>query len=82
MGIIISLIIGCLAGWLAGNFFRGHGFGIIGNMIVGVVGAILGNWIFGHVGLHASGLIGNLITATVGAVVLLLLLRAVGMIKK
>ncbi len=82
MGIIIALIMGCLAGWLAGKFFRGEGFGILGNMVVGVVGAVLGRWLFNAIGLHASGFLGSLITATVGAVVLLVLLRGLGMIRK
>lgn len=82
MGLIIALIVGCLAGWLAGNFFRGKGFGVFGNMVVGVVGAMLGRWIFQAVGLHASGFLGSLITATAGAVVLLVLLRWLGMINR
>ena len=69
--LIIILVIGALAGWLAGNLMKGHGFGVIGNIVVGIVGAVLGGFLFSLVGLSAYGLIGSLITATVGAVALL-----------
>ncbi len=69
------LIIGVVAGWLAGKLTRGHGFGLIGDLVVGILGALIGGFIFRLVGVASFGLIGSLITATVGAVVLLWLIR-------
>ncbi len=70
------LLIGLIAGWLAGKVMRGGGFGIIGDMIVGVIGALIGGWLFGVLGIGVGGLIGAIITAFVGAVILLAILRA------
>ena len=75
--LIWFLIIGLIAGWLAGQVMRGGSFGLIGNLIVGVIGALLGGWLFGVRGLSAYGLVGSLIVAFVGAVVLLFLLSLV-----
>jgi len=76
--LIWFLLIGLIAGWLAGKVMRGGGFGIVGDMIVGVIGALLGGWIFGKLGISAGGgLLGAIIVAFVGAVVLLLLLRLI-----
>lgn len=69
------ILIGMCAGWLAGQFMKGSGFGLVGNLIVGVIGALLGGFTFNLVGLAAYGLLGQLIVATVGAVLLLVLLR-------
>jgi uncharacterized membrane protein YeaQ/YmgE (transglycosylase-associated protein family) len=77
MAWIWFIVIGLLAGFLAGSVVKGHGFGLLGNLIVGVIGALLGGFIFGLLGIGATGLIGALICAFVGAVVLLLLLRFV-----
>ena len=74
-----SLIIGAVAGWLAGTIMKGKGFGLLGNIFVGIVGAVLGGFLFGLLGLSAVGVIGSLVTATVGAVVLL---YVVSLIKK
>jgi uncharacterized membrane protein YeaQ/YmgE (transglycosylase-associated protein family) len=75
--LIWFLLIGLIAGWLAGQVMKGGGFGVIGDMIVGVIGAFIGGWVFGLLGISAGGLIGSLITAFVGAVILLLLLRLI-----
>ena len=75
--LIWFLLIGLIAGWLAGQVMRGGGFGLIGDMIVGVIGAFLGGWLFGLLGIAAGGLIGSQITAFVGAVVLIFLLRLI-----
>ncbi len=75
--LIWFLVIGLIAGWLAGQVMRGGGFGLIGDMIVGVIGAFLGGWLFGLMGIAAGGLIGSLITAFVGAVLLIFLLRVI-----
>ena len=78
--IVIMLVIGAAAGWLAGAILKGGGMGLVGNIIVGVIGSVLGGIIFQAVGISiGGGLIGAIISATVGAIVLLLLL---GLIKK
>jgi uncharacterized membrane protein YeaQ/YmgE (transglycosylase-associated protein family) len=75
--LIIFLIIGAIAGWLAGLIVKGYGFGLLGNIVVGVVGSFIGGWLFDRFSLIQGGLLGTLIGATVGAVILLLLLRLV-----
>lgn len=70
------ILIGLAAGWLAGQIMKSQ-FGLVGDLVVGVVGAVLGGFLFGLVGLQAGGLVGSLVTATVGAVVLIAILRAV-----
>jgi uncharacterized membrane protein YeaQ/YmgE (transglycosylase-associated protein family) len=77
-GIIAWLIIGPIAGWLAGVLVKGGGFGLIVDIIVGIVGAFIGGWLAGvlHISL-GSGWIGSIITAVIGAVILLFLIRLV-----
>ena len=78
MGIILWLIIGAVAGWAAGNLMRGGGFGLLGNIVVGIVGAVIGGWVFGLLGIFPEGgVIGSLITAVVGACVLLFIVSLV-----
>jgi uncharacterized membrane protein YeaQ/YmgE (transglycosylase-associated protein family) len=77
MGLLWEIIIGILAGFLAGKIVKGSGMGILLDLLVGIVGSILGGWIFGLLGLAAYGLIGQLVMATVGAIVLLLIVRAI-----
>jgi uncharacterized membrane protein YeaQ/YmgE (transglycosylase-associated protein family) len=80
VNLVWFLLIGAVAGFLAGRIMKGKGFGLIGNIVVGVVGAVLGGFLFGVLGISAgSGLLGSLVTATVGAMVLLFL---VGLYKK
>ena len=79
MSFVWFAIIGIAAGWLAGQFMKGRGFGLVGNLVVGVLGAIVGGWLAGILGIGASGLIGSLVVATAGAVVLLMV---VGALKK
>ncbi|HVA18183.1 MAG TPA: GlsB/YeaQ/YmgE family stress response membrane protein [Candidatus Dormibacteraeota bacterium] len=69
------IVIGILAGWVAGKIMRGSGFGLLGDLIVGVIGSLLGSFIFGLLGLGAYGLIGRLVVAIIGAVILLWLIR-------
>jgi len=71
-----TLIIGAIAGWLAGTLVKGRGFGLIVDIIVGIVGALIGGWVFGLVHLPLTGLLGQLVTATVGAVILLVIIKA------
>ncbi len=78
--LLIFLALGALAGWLAGNIMKGGGSGLLMNIIVGIIGAVFGGWVFGQLGIHiANDLIGSLITAVVGASILLFV---VGLIKK
>jgi uncharacterized membrane protein YeaQ/YmgE (transglycosylase-associated protein family) len=75
-GIILSLIIGGVAGWLAGLIMKGGGFGIIVDVIVGIVGGVVGGWLFGTLGISfGGGILGTLITAVIGAVVLIFVIR-------
>jgi uncharacterized membrane protein YeaQ/YmgE (transglycosylase-associated protein family) len=75
-GIIFWLIIGGIAGALAGRIVDGGGFGVIVDIIVGIVGAFIGGWLGGALGLHlGNGIIGSLLTALIGAVILLALVR-------
>jgi uncharacterized membrane protein YeaQ/YmgE (transglycosylase-associated protein family) len=78
MFILWFLVIGVLAGWLAGQFWKGSGFGLVGDLIIGVIGALLGGFLFGLLGLASTSLLGSLITATIGAIVLLFLMRKFG----
>lgn len=71
------IVIGILAGWIAGKIMHGRGFGLLGDLIVGVIGSLLGSFIFGLLGLGAYGLIGRLVVAIIGAVILLWLIRLI-----
>ena len=73
MNLIWFLIIGGLAGWLAGLIMKGKGFGVLANIGIGIVGSFIGGFLFGLLQLSAHGAIGRLVTATVGAVLLLVL---------
>ena len=79
MNLIWFLIIGGLAGWLAGLIMKGKGFGVLANIGIGIVGSFIGGFLFGLLQLSAHGAIGRLVTATVGGV---LLLAIVNKIKK
>ncbi len=69
------LIIGVVAGWLAGKLTQGRGFGFVGDLVVGILGSLVGGFLFRLLGVVSFGLIGSLVTATVGAVVLLWLIH-------
>ena len=75
MWLLWTILIGILAGWLAGQIVKGHGMGVIVDLLVGILGSLLGGFIFGLLGLGAYGLVGRLVMSVVGAVVLLLLIR-------
>jgi uncharacterized membrane protein YeaQ/YmgE (transglycosylase-associated protein family) len=78
MGLLWFLIVGAIAGWLAGQFMKGGGFGLVGDIIVGIVGALIGGWLFGKFGVSlGGGLLGSIIVAFIGAVILLFLIRLV-----
>jgi len=77
-GVIGWIIVGLIAGWLAGQFMKGGGYGLIGDIVVGIVGAFIGGLIFSFLMPGSSvGLIGSIVVAFIGAVVLIAIVRAV-----
>lgn len=78
MHIIYILLIGLCAGWLSGQIMKGSSFGLVNNLVVGVIGAALGGVLFPLLGLHAYGLVGQLVSATVGSLILLAILKKLG----
>lgn len=75
---VMFLVIGLIAGWLAGVLVKGGGFGVVGDMVVGVLGALLGGFIFEKMGVSAGGgPVGGFIVATIGAIILIYILRIV-----
>ena len=77
MGLLYWLVVGLIAGWLAGVVMKGGGYGIVVDIILGILGGILGGWIFSMLGVGAGGgLVGSVIVAFVGAVVLVAISRA------
>ncbi len=77
-GLIWWIVVGLIAGWLAGKVMRGGGFGVLMDIVIGMVGAIIGGWVFGLLGIYSNGgLIGSVLVAFVGAVILLWLVRII-----
>jgi len=76
--ILIILLVGLIAGWLATHIVKGTGYGLIADLCLGIVGALIGNWLLPAIGLHlGSGIISSIISATIGAILLLVILRLV-----
>src|ERR1035441_4621658 len=77
--LIVILIVGLIAGWLAGQIMKGSGFGLIGDLIVGIIGAFIGTWLWGvlHLPMIANFWVSAIVIATVGALVLLFILRLI-----
>jgi uncharacterized membrane protein YeaQ/YmgE (transglycosylase-associated protein family) len=74
--LLVILLVGLVAGWLAGRIVDGGGFGLIGDIAIGIVGALIGSWLMPRLGIHiASGVISSIIVATIGAVLLLVIVR-------
>jgi uncharacterized membrane protein YeaQ/YmgE (transglycosylase-associated protein family) len=73
--LIMTLIIGAIAGWLAGSIMKGKSFGLVGNIVIGIIGAVVGGYIFNILNVSIGGIIGSIISATFGAVVLLYVVR-------
>ncbi len=74
----IIIVVGIIAGWLAGQIFQGTGFGLVGDFVIGVLGAFFGNWLFPQLGIHfGAGIVAAIINATIGALVLLFLISLV-----
>jgi len=75
---LVIVMVGLIAGWLAGQLVRGTGFGIIGDLVIGIIGAFIGVWLLPQLGIHIGiGLVGAIINATIGAVLLLLIIKLV-----
>src|SRR5881275_1255524 len=76
--LLVILFVGIVAGWLAGKVVRGTGFGILGDLLVGIAGAFIGNWLLPRLGIHlGTGVVSAIVNATVGAILLLLVVRLV-----
>ncbi|TNE80178.1 MAG: GlsB/YeaQ/YmgE family stress response membrane protein [Bacteroidetes bacterium] len=75
MHLLYTLIIGGVAGWLAGNILKGQSYGLVVNIILGICGAFIGGFLFGAIGFKTTHVIGQIISATVGAVVIVLVAR-------
>jgi uncharacterized membrane protein YeaQ/YmgE (transglycosylase-associated protein family) len=77
--LLVIIVVGIVAGWLAGRVMEGGGFGLVGDLVVGLIGAFIGDWLLPQLGVHfGTGIIPLIINAFIGAVVLLLILRLVG----
>jgi uncharacterized membrane protein YeaQ/YmgE (transglycosylase-associated protein family) len=78
MDFIWFIVVGLVAGWLAGLLVKGGGFGVIGDIVVGVLGALLGGFLFSSMGASlGGGLIGSIVVATIGAVILIFVVRLI-----
>jgi uncharacterized membrane protein YeaQ/YmgE (transglycosylase-associated protein family) len=77
MEFVWFIIVGLVAGWLAGVIMKGGGYGVIGDIVVGIVGALIGGWLFSQMGLAAGGLLAAIFVALVGAIILIALLRLI-----
>ena len=76
--LLIILLVGLIAGWLAGQIVQGTGFGLVADIALGVVGALIGSWLLPQLGIHlGSGIVAAVISATIGALLLLFILRLV-----
>lgn len=76
--LLVILLVGLVAGWLAGKIVQGTGFGLIGDPIIGIVGAFIGDWLLPQIGIHLGvGIVGAIINATIGAVLLLVVIRLI-----
>jgi uncharacterized membrane protein YeaQ/YmgE (transglycosylase-associated protein family) len=76
--LIVILFVGLVAGWLAGKIVRGTGYGIIGDILVGIAGALVASFLFPKLGIHlGTGLVSEIVYSAIGAIVLLLIVRLV-----
>lgn len=77
-GLLILLLVGAVAGWLAGLIVKGRGLGLIGNIVVGILGALIASWLLPQVGIAiGGGIVGSIINAMIGAIILLVLVMAI-----
>ncbi|NCU02368.1 MAG: GlsB/YeaQ/YmgE family stress response membrane protein [Chitinophagaceae bacterium] len=78
MEIIVTLLIGAIAGWLGSQIFKGHGLGLVGNIVVGILGSFVGYWLLGKMGVSfGTGWIGAILTGALGAIVILAVINLV-----
>lgn len=78
MSFLWFILIGLVAGWLAGQLMKGGGYGVVGDIIIGVIGALLGGFLFSSLGIFpGGGLLGSLVVATIGAIIFIFLLRVI-----
>ena len=76
--LLVILLIGAIAGWLAGQIVQGTGFGLIGDIVIGIVGAFIASWLFPRLGIHlGAGIVAEIVAATIGAILLLVIVRLV-----
>jgi uncharacterized membrane protein YeaQ/YmgE (transglycosylase-associated protein family) len=76
--LLVILFVGLVAGWLAGQIMRGYGFGLLWDIVIGIVGALIGDWLLPRLGIHlGTGIVASIVNATIGAVILLILIRLV-----
>jgi uncharacterized membrane protein YeaQ/YmgE (transglycosylase-associated protein family) len=77
--LLIILLVGLIAGWLAGKVVAGGGFGLIGDIAIGIIGSLLGSWLLPRLGFHigASGIVSKIIVATIGAILLLFIISII-----
>jgi uncharacterized membrane protein YeaQ/YmgE (transglycosylase-associated protein family) len=76
--LLVILLVGLIAGWLAGKIVRGTGFGFVADLCIGIIGAFIGDWLLPRLGIHlGSGIVSAIIAATVGAILLLIALRLI-----
>jgi uncharacterized membrane protein YeaQ/YmgE (transglycosylase-associated protein family) len=76
--LLVILFVGIVAGWLAGKIVDGGGFGLIGDLVVGIIGAFIGNWLLPRLHIYlGTGILSAILNATIGAVVLLAIIRIV-----
>lgn len=76
MNLLAYILIGLIAGWIAAEVVRGHGLGLVGDIVVGIIGAILGGYIFDLLGITTYGFIGSIVTSVIGAIILLAIVKA------
>jgi uncharacterized membrane protein YeaQ/YmgE (transglycosylase-associated protein family) len=77
--LLVIILVGLIAGWLAGQVMRGAGFGLVGDLIIGLLGAFIGDWLLPRLNIHlGAGIVALVINAFIGAIVLLLILRLIG----
>jgi uncharacterized membrane protein YeaQ/YmgE (transglycosylase-associated protein family) len=76
--LLVILLIGAIAGWLAGQIVQGTGYGLIGDIVIGIIGAFIASYLFPSLGIHLGvGIVGEIVAATIGAVILLVVMRLV-----
>ena len=71
------LIVGGIAGWLTGHFMKGSGYGVVGDIVIGLIGGVIGGWLMGPLGIRSGGIVTDIVVAFIGAVILVFVARTV-----